>query len=106
MVAAVWIWPVVRSPRLWFGLSVLAIAGAAIWMATDLFPFIESRGWSSAVGLRALFLFISEVDKPVLQLICGLLLAAFFARRYSNADARKTTAAPSPAIDEKPALAD
>ena len=78
LVAAVWIWPKLRSPRVWFTLFVLAFLATAIWVGYDLTCFLQGKGSWGGVGLRTLYLFVSEPDKPVLQLIFGLFMAGLF----------------------------
>jgi hypothetical protein len=86
MVAAVWIWPKTRSPKFWFGLFLLASLATVIWLGNDLIRFLQVKGTWDQIGLRAVYLFLSEPDKPVLQLVFGLLLAGLFSRRLTHLD--------------------
>ena len=106
MLAAVWIWPKLRSPGMWFGLLLLTILGTTVWLGPDLYQFVETRGWSQAVALRTLFRFISDVDKPMLQLILGTLLAALFSWRFAKPNLTDSSPPLAAAQDEKPGLAD
>lgn len=48
----------------------------AAWVGGDLIRGVEARGSSGNIGLRVIFLFLSETGKPVLQLTIGCFLAA------------------------------
>ena len=87
LVAAVWIWPKVRLPKLWFGLFLLTSLATVIWVGNDLLHFLQVKGTWGQSGLRTLYLLLSEPDKPALQLIIGFLLAALFSRLLNKPSA-------------------
>ena len=106
MLAAVWIWPKLRSPGMWFGLLWLTILGTTVWLGPDLYQFVKTRGWSQAAGTRVLFRLISDVDKPMLQLTLGTLLAALFSWRFAKPNQTDSSPPLAAGQDEKPGLAD
>jgi hypothetical protein len=80
LVAAPWIWPRLRAPKVWLALFVVALLGTAIWLGVDSVRFVEARGTAKSVGLRVLFMLLSETGKPVLPVLCGSFLAAIFSQ--------------------------
>ena len=86
LVAAVWIWPKLRSPKVWFALFLFVSLATVIWVGNDLLRFLELKGTWGQAGLRTLYLLLSEPDKPALQLIIGFVLAGLFSLRFTNPD--------------------
>lgn len=90
LLAAVWIWAKLRSPKVWFALALLSFLALVLWVGNDLLRFVEVKGSMENVGLRTLYLFVSEPDKPVLQLIFGFAMAGLFSQFLNRpADAPK-----------------
>lgn len=84
LVASVWIGAKLRRPQVWFVLTLITVLATVLWVGNDLLRFAEVKGsWENA-GLRTLYLFVSEPDKPALQLIFGFSMAALFSRIFGN----------------------
>ncbi|MCP4461431.1 MAG: hypothetical protein GY819_01385 [Planctomycetaceae bacterium] len=98
LVSAVLIWPQLRVPKVWFGLFGLVFVGTSWWVASDLSHFVETRSSSESMGLRTVYLFLSETGKPLLQLMCGFLAAAFISWKFPGRDTRSLN--PSLATEE------
>ena len=79
LAAAVWIWPKLRSAKVWLVLFGVALLATALWVGNDLIHFVDvKKGSMENVGVRTLYLFLSEPDIPAPQLIFGFLVAALF----------------------------
>ncbi len=78
LAAVVWIWPRLRSPNVWLILALLFLLATGLWVGNDLIHFVQVKGSMENIGLRTLYLFLSEPDKPVLQLTCGFFMAGLF----------------------------
>lgn len=83
-IAAVWIAPGLRIPKLWFGLCLATMLATTIWLGMDLYQFVTSRGGANGLPLRVLYVFLSQTGKPVLQLMLGTFLAGVFCWRRSD----------------------
>ena len=81
---AVWIWPQLRVPKIWFGLFFIAAVGVAVWLGMDLSEYAAEQRPSKNLALRTLFLFLSTTDIPALQLVCGLFTAGCLAIRLNK----------------------
>lgn len=88
LVGAEWIWPRLRAPKIWFRLFLLAFLGTMLWLGVDLYHYVEERGMSQSVGLRVIFLFLSETRIPALQLTFGFFIAGLFSSRFKQPDAQ------------------
>ena len=84
LVATVWIWTKLRLPTVWWVLSLIAVIVAVLWVGNDLLHFAQVKGSFENAGLRVLYLFLSEPDKPVLQLAFGFLMAGLLSLRLSH----------------------
>lgn len=86
LVAAVWIWPKLRIPKLWFGLCLATLIGTTIWLGSDLYGFVGDGGGAVDLPRRLLYVILSETGKPVLPLALGSCLAGLFCWNRSKQD--------------------
>ncbi len=88
MLAAVWIWPKLRIWKVWLVVCLLATLGTVAWLLSDLNGF-EAGAKSSNLGMRLLYVALSETDKPLIQLALGSCFATLFSFfRRPKADSR------------------
>lgn len=85
MVAAVWVWPRLRKPKVWFGLFSVTLIGATIWLGMDLHEFVDTQGTSEKAGVRLLFTLLSATGIPVVPTAMGSLMAGLISWRCVKA---------------------
>ena len=85
-VAAVWIWPPLRLPEIWLGISGTCLSGMMIWLGMDILRFIEIGGTLQECPIRIVYVLLGATDIPVLQLTLGSFLAGIMSRRQKRAE--------------------
>ena len=90
MLAAVWIWPELRIPTLWFGLCVVILMAAAVWLGMDLRQFLATRETSDKAIIRPLFTLYMSSDTPVLPLVLGSFVTGLICVRRGQVNPRPT----------------
>ncbi len=78
---AVWIWPALRVPKLWFSLCLASLLGTAVWLGLDLQDFLARTERPSRAGVRILYVLLRETDMPAIPFAIGCLAAGLFSRR-------------------------
>jgi len=73
---SLWIVPKLRTAKVWFALFLLVFLCSAGWIGVDLYQFTQARGSSKEMGLRTLYLLLSNTNLPALQCTLGFLMGA------------------------------
>ena len=90
-VAAVWMWPPLRMPEIWLGISGTCLSGMMIWLGMDILRFIEIGGTLQECPIRIVYVLLGAIDIPVLQLTLGSFLAGIMSRRQKRAEVKSQT---------------
>ena len=90
-VAAVWMWPFLRLPEIWLGISGTCLSGIMIWLGMDILRFIEIGGTLQECPIRIVYVLLGATDIPVLQLTLGSFLAGIMSRRQKRAEVTSQT---------------
>ena len=62
-------------------------------MGVDAAKFLEARGTAKSVGVRLVYVMLSETGKPVLPVLAGSFLAAVISRRLTKQSQEKPNVA-------------
>jgi len=84
ILGTIWIAPELRAAGVWFTLFLLAFLCSASWIGVDLYQFTQAQGSSKEIGLRTLFLLLSNTNVPALQATFGFLMGALLSWQFGK----------------------